>query len=210
MIYKKYVKRVFDFILSLLALIVLSPLLLLLTIVGSIAMKGNPFFLQMRPGKNEKIFRLIKFRSMDNRKDRNGDLLPDYVRLNKYGRFLRATSMDELPELINILKGDMSIVGPRPLAVSYLPYYNEAERKRHMVLPGLTGLAQINGRNAVSWEERFEYDVYYVTHCSLLLDIKILLRTVIIVLRRNGIGQGEELPESFNTVRQRQWELMKK
>lgn len=210
MIYKKYVKRVFDFILSLLALIVLSPLLLLLTIVGSIAMKGNPFFLQMRPGKNEKIFRLIKFRSMDNRKDRNGDLLPDYVRLNKYGRFLRATSMDELPELINILKGDMSIVGPRPLAVSYLPYYNETERKRHMVLPGLTGLAQINGRNAVSWEERFEYDVYYVTHCSLLLDIKILLRTVIIVLRRNGIGQGEELPESFNTVRQRQWELMKK
>ena len=210
MIYKKYVKRVFDFILSLLALIVLSPLLLLLTIAGSFAMKGNPFFLQMRPGKDEKIFRLIKFRSMDNRKDRNGDMLPDYVRLNKYGRFLRATSMDELPELINILKGDMSIVGPRPLAVSYLPYYNETERKRHMVLPGLTGLAQINGRNAVSWEERFEYDVYYVNHCSLLLDIKILLRTVTIVLRRNGIGQGEELPESFNIVRQRQWEFMKK
>ena len=210
MIYKKYVKRVLDFILSLLSLIVLSPLLLLLTIVGSFAMKGNPFFLQKRPGKNEKIFSLIKFRSMDNRKDQNGDMLPDYIRLNKYGRFLRATSMDELPELINILKGDMSIVGPRPLAVSYLPYYNETEKKRHTVLPGLTGLAQINGRNAVNWPERFAYDIEYVDNVSFRMDVTIIFRTILKVLKKSDVSvRGTTNIKDFSTFRKEELEKQK-
>lgn len=210
MIYKKYVKRVLDFILSLLSLIVLFPLLLLLTIVGSFAMKGNPFFLQKRPGKNEKIFSLIKFRSMDNRKDQNGDMLPDYIRLNKYGRFLRATSMDELPELINILKGDMSIVGPRPLAVSYLPYYNETEKKRHTVLPGLTGLAQINGRNAVNWPERFAYDIEYVDNVSFRMDVTIIFRTILKVLKKSDVSvRGTTNIKDFSTFRKEELEKQK-
>ena len=159
--YAKFFKRVFDFTLSLFALIVLSPILLILTIIGTIAMKGNPFFTQLRPGKickktgQEKIFKLVKFRTMSNAKDKDGNLLPDDIRLNKYGRFLRSTSLDELPELWNILKGDMSIVGPRPLAVQYLPFYTEEESKRHSVRPGLTGLAQVSGRNSLKWEEKF-------------------------------------------------------
>ena len=156
--YAKFFKRFLDFVLSLIALIVLSPILLILTVVGAIAMRGNPFFTQLRPGKidpktgREKIFLLIKFRTMSNKKDKDGKLLSDELRLNKYGRILRSTSLDELPELWNILKGDMSIVGPRPLLVEYLPYYTEEERHRHDVRPGLTGLAQVNGRNAISWE----------------------------------------------------------
>lgn len=185
--YKFFFKRLFDIVLSLLALIVLFPVLLILTIIGAFAMKGNPFFTQLRPGKNEKIFRLIKFRSMTCQKDRNGKLLPDDQRLTKYGRFLRSTSLDELPELINILKGDMSIVGPRPLLVEYLPRYNEEQKRRHEVRPGLTGLAQIGGRNLLAWEARFKADVYYVDNVSLLLDIKIILKTVAKVIRREGI-----------------------
>ena len=157
--YKKYIKRILDFTLSLIALIVLSPVLLVLTVLGAVKMKGNPFFTQLRPGKDEKIFKLIKFRSMTCEKDRNGDLLPDEQRLTRYGKLLRSSSLDELPELINILKGDMSIVGPRPLLVKYLPLYNEEQRHRHDVRPGLTGLAQVNGRNAITWEERFALDV---------------------------------------------------
>lgn len=192
--YKKVFKRVLDFALSLCALIVLSPIFLVLMVLGTIFMNGNPFFMQDRPGKDEKNFKLLKFRTMDNRKDKQGNLLPDDIRLNKYGRILRSTSLDELPEIINILKGDMSIVGPRPLLVEYLPYYTERERCRHNVRPGLTGLAQINGRNAIaSWEERFEYDLEYVNNCTLVTDIKIIFRTVYKVLKRSDIQVGREI-----------------
>ena len=170
-------------------------------------MGGNPFFIQERPGKDEKIFKLIKFRTMDNRKDKDGNLLPDDVRLNKYGRILRSTSLDELPELVNILKGDMSIVGPRPLAVQYLPYYNEVEKKRHTILPGLTGLAQVNGRNAANWPERFTYDLEYVDTISFINDFKIVLKTIGKVLQRGDItvrGTGEVI--DFDKYRQKEWE----
>lgn len=190
--YAKFFKRFIDFMLSLMALIALSALLLFLTLIGAIAMKGNPFFVQARPGKKdkdgkEKIFNLIKFRTMSNAKDKEGNLLPDDVRLNKYGKFLRSTSLDELPELINILKGDMSIVGPRPLLVRYIPRYTEEQRRRHDVRPGLTGYAQIHGRNAISWEERFAYDIEYVDNISFIGDIKIILGTVKAVFKRSGI-----------------------
>ncbi|MBE6780724.1 MAG: sugar transferase [Ruminococcaceae bacterium] len=186
--YAKFLKRPIDFILSLCAILVLSPLLLLLTVVGAFAMKGNPFFTQLRPGKNEKIFRLIKFRTMTCEIDETGKPLPDEKRLTKYGKFLRSTSLDELPELFNILKGDMSIVGPRPLLVKYLPLYNEQQRRRHNVRPGLTGLAQINGRNLVTWEQRFDFDVNYVENVSFLNDCKIILGTVTTVLKSEGIS----------------------
>lgn len=176
--------------LSLCALIVLSPLLLILTILGTIFMRGNPFFTQQRPGKNEKIFRLIKFRTMDNRKDKDGNLLPDIMRLNKYGRFLRSTSLDELPELANILIGDMSIIGPRPLLVKYLPLYNEEQKHRHDVRPGLTGYAQAHGRNSTTWEERFEMDIYYVKNITFLGDVKIIIDTFLSVLKHNGIDSN--------------------
>lgn len=191
--YKHFFKRFFDFFLSLLALTVLSPVLLILTVIGAIAMGGNPFFVQERPGKigrngKEKIFKLIKFRTMNNKKDKDGNLLPDEQRLNGYGKLLRSTSLDELPELINILKGDMSIVGPRPLLVRYLDRYSPRQRRRHEVRPGLTGLAQVSGRNAISWEERFELDVKYIESITLLGDIKILFATVRAVLKREGIS----------------------
>lgn len=193
--YAKFLKRVFDFILSLFALIVLSPVLLVLIILGAVFMKGNPFFCQARPGKinpktgEEKIFKLIKFRTMDNRKDAEGNLLPDEVRLNAYGKFLRSTSLDELPEIINILVGHMSIVGPRPLLVKYIPLYSPEQRRRHTVRPGLTGYAQVNGRNSISWEEKFKLDVEYVDNITLVGDIKILFGTVLFVLKREGISQ---------------------
>lgn len=186
--YARFFKRLLDFILSLFALIVLSPVLIILIVLGLVFMKGNPFFTQLRPGKDEKIFRLIKFRTMTNQKDKEGNLLPDDARLTKYGKFLRSTSLDELPELINILIGDMSIVGPRPLAVRYLDFYNETEKKRHSVLPGLTGLAQINGRNTVNWPERFAFDLEYVNHISLKLDVVIVLKTIMKVLKRSDIS----------------------
>lgn len=186
--YAKYIKRILDFVLSLMALIVLSPLLVILIILGAVFMRGNPFFTQARPGKDEKIFKLIKFRTMDNRKDKDGKLLPDDVRLNKYGRILRSTSLDELPELINILIGDMSIVGPRPLLVKYLPRYNEEQRHRHDVRPGLTGYAQAYGRNAVTWEEKFKMDVWYTRNISFITDVKVIIDTVKVVLKRDGIS----------------------
>ena len=202
--YAKFFKRFFDIVLSFIALVCLSPFLLIFIIVGAIAMKGNPFFTQMRPGKidkktgEEKIFKLLKFRTMTNEKDKDGNLLPDEVRLNKYGKFLRSTSCDELPSLINILKGDISIVGPRPLLVAYLPLYNEEQRKRHTVRPGLTGLAQANGRNALTWEAKFELDVQYVNNVTLWNDIKIILQTVLSVLKRDGISQeGNATMEPF-------------
>ena len=186
--YAKYVKRPLDFVLSLTALIVLSPLLLVLTIVGAIAMKGDPFFVQERPGKGEKIFRLVKFRTMNNKKDKSGKLLPDEKRLTAYGKWLRSTSLDELPELFNILKGDMSIVGPRPLLVRYLKRYNSEQHRRHEVRPGLTGLAQVNGRNGISWEEKFKYDLEYVDSISFIGDWDIIIRTVKKVLKHEGIS----------------------
>lgn len=176
--YEKYFKRLLDIVCSLAAIIVFSWLYIILIILGAIFMRGNPFFTQERPGKDEKIFKLIKFRSMDNRKDKNGNLLPDEVRLNKYGQFLRKTSLDELPEAFNILKGDMSIIGPRPLLVSYLPWYTEEEKQRHDVRPGLSGLAQVNGRNSVTWEEKFSWDLKYVDRITFLGDVKIILDTV--------------------------------
>lgn len=186
--YRKFFKRVFDFILSLMAILLLSPIILILIIAGIINMGGNPFFTQERPGKDGKIFKLVKFKSMNNRRDENGELLPDELRLTSYGKFIRNTSLDELPELINILKGDMAIVGPRPLLVRYLTRYNATQARRHEVRPGLTGLAQVNGRNAISWEKKFKYDVEYVDNVSLFLDTKIILKTVLKVVARDGIS----------------------
>lgn len=205
--YAKYIKRILDFTLSLLALLVLSPVLLVLTVLGAVKMKGNPFFTQQRPGKDEKIFKLIKFRSMTCEKDADGNLLPDEKRLTRYGRLLRSTSLDELPELLNILKGDMSIVGPRPLAVQYLPWYNEEEKRRHSVRPGLTGMAQVHGRNATTWEQRFSYDIDYVDHITFLGDVRILVQTVTTVFRRSGIGvRGVDSPMDFDAYRRKQLE----
>ena len=196
--YAKFFKRIIDFILSFIALIVLSPLLTILIIVGAIQMKGNPFFTQERPGYHEEIFKLIKFRTMTNEKDENGNLLSDDIRLNKYGKFLRSTSLDELPEIINILIGQMSIIGPRPLLVRYLPRYNEEQHRRHEVKPGLTGYAQAHGRNAVSWEEKFKMDVWYVDNISFKLDLNIFFATIKAVFKREGIsGEGEATMSEF-------------
>lgn len=186
--YAKCFKRLIDFLLSLLGLIILSPVLLILTIVGAIKMKGNPFFTQERPGKHEKIFKLIKFRTMTNEKDKDGNLLPDEQRLIPYGRMLRSTSLDELPELFNILVGHMAIVGPRPLLVKYLPWYTEEQHHRHDVRPGLTGYAQAHGRNTVGWDAKFSMDVAYVRHITFTGDVKIILETVRSVFRREGIS----------------------
>ena len=186
--YTSFFKRFLDFFLSLLAIVCLSPLLLLLTVLGYFKMKVNPFFIQERPGWHEKIFKLVKFRTMTNEKDKDGNLLPDELRLNGYGKFLRSTSLDELPELYNILKGDMSIIGPRPLLVKYLPRYNEEQRHRHDVRPGLTGYAQAHGRNAVTWEDKFKMDVWYTRNVSFKTDWDIFWATVRIVLKREGIS----------------------
>lgn len=203
-IYARYTKRLMDFFLSFCALVVLSPVLLVLTVIGAIVMKGNPFFVQERPGKinrktgKEKIFKLIKFRTMTCEKDKDGKLLPDDKRLTLYGNCLRKCSLDELLELINILKGDMSIVGPRPLLVKYLPLYTEKQRHRHDVRPGLTGLAQVNGRNSLSWEDRFEMDLQYVKNISFLGDIKIIIYTLKKVFLREGISSAtSETMEEF-------------
>lgn len=205
--YAKFFKRFIDFWLSLIALTVLSPVLIILTVVGAIAMRGNPFFVQPRPGKKgkdgkEKIFKLIKFRTMSNKKDENGNLLPDAERLNKYGKFLRSTSADELPSLINILKGDLAIVGPRPLLIEYLPWYTEQERHRHDVRPGLTGWAQIHGRNSVNWTERFALDVEYVDSITLKKDISIVFLTVMKVLKKEDVAEDTRVTEgNFATMR---------
>ena len=192
-----------DFIISLLALTALSPLLLVLTLVGAVKMRGNPFFVQERPGRNGRVFRLIKLRSMTNEK-KNGELLPDEERLTGYGRFLRRTSLDELPELLNILVGHMSIVGPRPLLVKYLPLYNEHQARRHEVRPGLTGWAQVNGRNSITWEQKFDYDVWYVDHVSFALDVRIVMMTVRSVLKREGIsGENNATMAEFEGSREK-------
>ena len=193
--YKKCIKRALDFLLSLCGIIVLSPILLVLCILVRVKLGSPVLFRQERPGKNEKIFTLCKFRTMTDEKDENGRLLPDAVRLTKFGRFLRGTSLDELPELFNILKGDMSIIGPRPLLVSYLPYYSEREKLRHSVRPGLTGLAQVSGRNYIDWDRRLARDVEYVEHLTFGMDVKVLWLTVKTVL-----GHTDEVAEDTNAV----------
>ena len=188
--YRNVIKRLLDFLLSLVAIVALSPVMLVVAILVRIKLGSPVLFKQPRPGKNEKVFNMYKFRTMTDEKDENGELLPDEVRLTKFGKTLRSTSLDELPELFNILKGDMSIVGPRPLLVRYLPLYNERQRHRHDVRPGFTGLAQVNGRNSISWEEKFEWDVKYVEHVTFLQDCRIILQTVGVVLKRDGISSA--------------------
>ena len=200
--YEKYFKRPLDLLCGLLAVAVFWWLYLILIILGAIFMGGNPFFTQERPGKDEKIFKLVKFRSMDNRKDQNGNLLPDNVRLNKYGRFIRKTSLDELPEAFNIIKGDMSVIGPRPLLVQYLPLYSEAQRHRHDVRPGLSGYAQVHGRNSISWTQKFALDCEYVNRITFWGDVKIIFQTVgTAFIRQEGISSETcDTMESFNGV----------
>ncbi len=186
--YAEFIKRPLDFVLALISLIVLWPVLLIVGILVRVKLGSPVIFKQKRPGLDEKIFTLYKFRTMTDERDQNGELLPDEVRLTKFGRLLRSTSLDELPELINIIKGDMSIVGPRPLLIKYLPLYNEHQSRRHEVRPGLTGYAQVHGRNAISWEEKFGLDAEYVDHITLIGDIKILIRTFSIVLKREAVS----------------------
>ena len=196
--YRKYIKRILDFTLSLIAIIILSPILLITAILVRIKLGSPVIFKQQRPGKDEKIFTLYKFRTMTDKRDEEGNLLPDSKRLTKFGKLLRSTSLDELPELVNIVRGDMSIVGPRPLLVEYLELYNEEQKHRHDVRPGLTGLAQVSGRNTISWEEKFKEDAQYIENISLIEDIKIILKTVTKVFKREGISQAEnETMEKF-------------
>lgn len=196
--YKVVFKRVIDFILALIGFVLLSPIFIFVTIGLFFANKGKPFFFQTRPGKNGKLFKIVKFKTMNDKKDAEGNLLSDEHRLTKIGSFVRKTSLDEIPQLINVLKGDMSLIGPRPLLVHYLPLYNDFQKQRHNIRPGITGWAQINGRNAISWEQKFEYDVWYVTHCSFLLDVKILFLTAKKVFVSEGISQeGQATMEVF-------------
>lgn len=187
--YKMIGKRIFDFIFSLIMLIVLSPIFIILTLCGTFYMKGNPFFTQIRPGKNEKLFKMIKFRTMSNEKDKFDNLLPDEKRLNSYGKFLRSTSLDEIPELINILIGEMSLIGPRPLLVRDMVFMSQDQRKRHMVRPGLSGLAQVNGRNTIDWEKKLNLDLIYLENITLLNDFKIILKTIEKVFKREDINR---------------------
>lgn len=191
--YKHIIKRGLDVVLSFLALIILSPLLIIVAILVRTKLGSPVIFKQKRPGKKEKIFSMYKFRTMTNEKNENGELLPDEVRLTSFGKKLRSTSLDELPELINIFKGDMSIIGPRPLLIDYLPLYNERQKQRHLLRPGLTGYAQVNGRNSISWKEKFDLDVEYVDRCSLSLDVSIFMKTIILVLKREGISGDDSV-----------------
>jgi lipopolysaccharide/colanic/teichoic acid biosynthesis glycosyltransferase len=185
--YKTIIKSILDFLLSLLGLVVLFPILLVITVLLFFANKGKPFFFQSRPGKNGKIFRIVKFKTMNDKRDGDGKLLPDAQRLTSVGKFVRKTSLDELPQLINVVKGDMSLIGPRPLLTNYLHLYSAFQNRRHEIKPGITGWAQVNGRNAISWDKKFEYDVWYVDNMSLGLDIKIIFKTIIKVFKRDGI-----------------------
>jgi undecaprenyl phosphate N,N'-diacetylbacillosamine 1-phosphate transferase len=202
MLYSKYLKPLFDFIISVIAFIILLPIFLIVFIILLIANNGKAFFLQRRPGLNVKVFKVIKFKTMNDKKDKNGNLLPDAKRLTGAGKFIRKTSLDEIPQLLNVIKGDMSLIGPRPLLVEYLPLYNEIQNRRHEVKPGITGWAQVNGRNAISWEQKFDYDVWYVDHLSFFLDLKILILTIKKVFKREGISQkGEATMDYFRGTR---------
>ncbi|WP_312742962.1 sugar transferase [Sphingobacterium multivorum] len=197
--YKLFLKRLIDFIVALLALLVLSPIFVIATIGLYFANDGKPFFFQARPGLNEKIFKIIKFKTMNDKKDKNGNLLPDADRLTPIGTFVRKTSLDEIPQLINVLKGDMAIIGPRPLLIQYLPLYNSMQRRRHEVRPGITGWAQVNGRNAISWDRKFELDVWYVDHVTFLTDLKVFFMTFKKVFKSEGISaEGHVTIEPFN------------
>ena len=203
--YRLVFKRLLDIVVSLLVLIIASPVLLVVALMLFLFQKTNPFFVQRRPGKNEHIFKLVKFKTMNEKKDGHGNLLPDKDRLTGIGKFVRKTSLDELPQLINVLKGDMSLIGPRPLLVKYLPLYNQSQRRRHEVRPGITGWAQVNGRNELSWDDKFNHDVWYVENLSFLLDLKILWKTVLKVLKTEGISSKtdatmEEFKGSSNTL----------
>lgn len=193
-LYKLYFKRFFDFCISLVALLGLSPFLILVLIILIVANRGNPFYFQFRPGLNEKIFKLIKFKSMTDKRNEFGELLPDSLRITAFGKFIRNYSIDELPQLINVLKGDMSLIGPRPLLVKYLDFYSTEQKKRHLVRPGITGWAQINGRNSLSWNEKFELDIYYVNNLTFKLDLLIFIKTIIKVLKKSGINQSDSRP----------------
>ncbi len=196
--YKNFIKLVIDFVLALVGFLFLSPVFVMVTIGLFFANDGKPFFFQLRPGKNGKIFKIIKFKTMTDKKDENGNLLPDADRLTKIGSFVRKTSLDEIPQLLNVIKGDMSLVGPRPLLPKYLELYNDFQRRRNEVKPGITGWAQVNGRNSISWEKKFEYDVWYVDNVSFLLDIKILILTVLKVVKSEGINeQGQATSNEF-------------
>lgn len=199
MMYKFFFKRFFDFFISLVCLIIFSPAFILVTIFLFIANKGKPFFVQVRPGKDEKEFKIIKFKTMNDKKDAQGNLLADEFRLTAVGTFVRKTSLDEIPQLLNVLKGDMSLIGPRPLLPQYLVIYNDFQKQRHDVKPGITGWAQINGRNAISWEQKFEYDVWYVKNISLTLDLKVIFKTFQKVIKSEGVNsEGVATTEKFN------------
>ena len=189
--YKHFIKPFFDCLSAAIGLVLLSPLFILVTIFLAFANDGKPFFFQLRPGKNGKIFKIVKFKTMNDKKDANGKLLPDAERLTKIGAFVRRTSLDEIPQLINVVRGDMSIIGPRPLLTHYLHLYNDFQNRRHEVKPGITGWAQVNGRNAISWDQKFAYDVWYVDNISFTLDVKILLKTVIKVIKSDGINAAD-------------------
>lgn len=196
--YRRFIKPTIDFIIALISVVLLSPVILLIIVLLSVANMGNPFFFQQRPGKNERIFRIIKFRTMSNKKDANGNLLPDSERLTTIGKIIRSSSLDEIPQLINVVKGEMSLIGPRPLLPEYLPLYSKEQRKRHHVRPGITGWAQVNGRNSLSWQKKFEMDVWYVRNVNFFLDIKIFLLTIKKVLVSDGINaQGQATTERF-------------
>lgn len=196
--YKNFFKPLFDFSFALVLIVLLAPVFILLILLLYIFNRGKVFFFQDRPGKNEKVFRIVKFKTMTDEKDEQGNLLPDELRLTKMGKFVRKTSLDELPQLLNVLKGDMSFVGPRPLLVSYLPLYNEEQKRRHLIKPGITGWAQVNGRNTITWKQKFIYDVYYVDHLSLALDLKIFWMTIKKVLKREGINtDGQATADDF-------------
>ncbi|WP_109300655.1 sugar transferase [Aquimarina sp. AU474] len=195
--YRSFIKRSLDFGASLLMLILISPIFIVLIIFLAVANGGKPFFIQRRPGKNEKIFSIVKFKTMNDKKDKEGNLLPDNDRITKVGTFVRKTSLDEIPQLLNVLKGEMSLIGPRPLIIEYLPIYNNTQKKRHNVRPGITGWAQVNGRNSITWKKKFEYDVWYVENCSFLLDVKILILTLKKVLHKEDVNLSEELTSEY-------------
>lgn len=209
-IYRDFLKRIFDFTIALFGLLVLLPLFLIIYLIILFLTMNNPLFFQPRPGKDEKIFKIIKFKTMTDEKDSNGNLLPDIERLTKIGKFLRSTSLDELPQLINVLNGDMSLIGPRPLLTKYLPYYTMQEKLRHTVRPGLTGLSQVNGRNKLNWERKFAYDIEYVYCVNFITDLQIIFKTILKVFNQENIGtRGVDVPEDFDKYRSRQNEFKK-